>query len=197
MASDIESQQGAVEETLALRVIVDLTGQLENPGESMPVSGTLAVDGYSVGDKRLQLSDGIHYDVVLTNAGDGILVSGIVRAHATGECDRCLEPASFDVAGEIEEYYLFEEPEDEEAYEDGFELVGEDRQIDLSGAINDAVVMDTPFVVLCKTDCLGICPTCGANLNLGDCGCADKAEQDWVDSDENPFAALKNLKLDE
>ncbi len=197
MASDIESQQGAVEETLAPRVIVDLTGQLENPGESMPVSGTLAVDGYSVGDKRLQLSDGIHYDVVLTNAGDGILVTGIVRAHATGECDRCLEPASFDVAGEIEEYYLFEEPEDEEAYEDGFELVGEDRQIDLSGAINDAVVMDTPFVVLCKPDCLGICPTCGANLNLGDCGCAGKAEQDWVDSDENPFAALKNLKLDE
>ena len=54
--------------------------------------------------------------------------------------------------------------------------------------------MDTPFVVLCRPDCLGICPTCGANLNEG---CADKAEQDWVDSDENPFAALKNLKLDD
>lgn len=193
----MEFQQGGSEDLTAPRVIVDLTGQLENPGESMPVSGTLDVDGYSVGDKHLQLSDGIHYDVVLTNAGDGILVTGIVRAHATGECDRCLEPASFDVAGEIEEYYLFEEPDDEEAYEDGFELVGEDRQVDLSGAINDAVVMDTPFVVLCKPDCLGICPTCGSNLNLGDCGCADKAEQDWVDSDENPFAALKNLKLDD
>lgn len=197
MASEMEFQQGGSEDLTAPRVIVDLTGQLENPGESMPVSGALDVDGYSVGDKHLRLSDGIHYDVVLTNAGDGILVTGIVRAHATGECDRCLEPASFDVAGEIEEYYLFEEPEDKEAYEDGFELVGDDRQVDLSGAINDAVVMDTPFVVLCKPDCLGICPTCGANLNLGDCGCADKAEQDWVDSDENPFAALKNLKLDE
>ncbi len=197
MASEMDIQPGAVDQPQAPSVIVDLTGQLENPGESMPVSGKLEVDGYSVGDKQLQLSDGIQYDVVLTNAGDGILVTGMVRAHATGECDRCVEPASFDVAGEIEEYYLFEEPEDEEAYEDGFELVGEDRQVDLSGAINDAVVMDTPFVVLCRPDCLGICPTCGANLNEGDCGCVDKAEQDWVDSDENPFAALKNLKLDD
>ena len=155
------------------------------------------MDGYSVGDKHLSCPTGIHYDVVLTNAGDGILVTGMVRAHATGECDRCLEPASFEVAGEIEEYYLFEEPEDPRAYEDGFELVGADRVIDLPAPINDAVVMDTPFVVLCRPDCLGICPTCGANLNEGDCGCADTAEQEWVDTDENPFAALKNLKLDD
>ena len=152
MAIEMDIQPGAVDQPQAPSVIVDLTGQLENPGESMSVSGKLEVDGYSVGDKQLQLSDGIQYDVVLTNAGDGILVTGMVRAHATGECDRCLEPASFNVAGDIEEYYLFEEPEDEEAYEDGFELVGEDRQVDLSGAINDAVVMDTPFVVLCRPD---------------------------------------------
>ena len=85
--------------------------------------------------------------MMLTNTGDGVLATGIVRAHVTGECDRCLDVAHFEVAGEIEEYYLFEEPEDPESYEDGFELVSEDRTIDLSDAIADAVVMDTPFVV--------------------------------------------------
>ncbi len=120
-----------------------------------------------------------------------------MRAAVAGECDRCLEPASFEVAGEIEEYYLFEEPEDPEAYEDGFELVSEDRVIDLGEAVSDAIVMDTPFVVLCQPECQGLCPTCGANLNEGDCGCAEQAEEDWVNSDENPFAALKNLKLDD
>ena len=149
-----------------------------------------------MGEKELTLPEGASYDVVFTNAGDGILVTGIVRASVTGECDRCLEPAAFEVAGEIEEYYLFEEPEDPESYEDGFELIGPDRVIDLGDAISDAVVMDTPFVVLCQPDCKGLCPTCGANLNEGDCGCAEAAEQAWVDSDENPFAALKGLKLD-
>ncbi|MDY2778083.1 MAG: YceD family protein, partial [Collinsella sp.] len=140
-------------------VTVDLTGRLENPGESLPIQGTLAIDTFEVGGKEFSLADGVAYDVVLTNAGDGILASGIVRASATGSCDRCLEPAAFDVSGEIEEYFLFEAPENEEAYEDGFEVVGEDRVIDLSEAINDAVVMDTPFVVLCRPDCQGICPT--------------------------------------
>lgn len=177
-------------------VVVDLSDKLENPGDSLPLSGRIDADGYSVGDKALRLPEGASYDVVLTNAGDGILATGIVRALVQGECDRCLDDASFEVSGEIEEYFLFEEPEDPESYEDGFELVGSDRVVDLGPAISDAVVMDTPFVVLCRPDCQGLCPVCGANLNEGDCGCASAAEEAWVESDENPFAALRDLKLD-
>ena len=62
---------------------------------------------------------------------------------------------------------------------------------------HDAVVMDTPFVVLCKPDCRGLCPTCGINLNVEQCDCAARAEAEWAAATENPFAALKNLKLDE
>lgn len=176
---------------------VDLTDKLENPGDSLPLSGRIDASEYAVGEKTFSLAEHPSYDVVLTNAGDGILATGIVRATAEGACDRCLEPASFEVAGEIEEYFLFEEPEDADAYEDGFELVGDDRSIDLGGAVSDAVVMDTPYVVLCRPDCKGLCPTCGANLNETTCDCAAQAETDWLDSDENPFAALKNLTFDD
>ena len=93
-------------------VMVDLSDKLENPGESYSFAGHIDAASYSVGDKDLALPHGASFDVVFTNAGDGILVTGMVRAEVTGACDRCLEPASFEVAGEIEEYYLFEEPED-------------------------------------------------------------------------------------
>ena len=162
-------------------VTVDLSEQLEFPGDSYPLTGKVDVATYTVGEKEYQLQDGIDYDVVFTNAGTGVL----------------LTPASFDIAGEIEEFYLFEEPEDPEAYEDGYELLGEDRIVDLGEPINDAVVMDTPFVVLCKPDCRGLCPTCGCNLNVEQCDCAAQAEAEWAAATENPFAALKNLKLDE
>ena len=177
-------------------VVIELGDRLENPGDSFSVADRLPLESYESGEKQFMLDDGVSYDVVLTNAGDGILVTGIVRAAATGECDRCLEPARFDIAGEIEEYFLFQEPEDAETYEDGYEMVGPERTIDLSGAIWDALVMDTPFVVLCRPDCAGLCPTCGANLNEGPCGCAEASQQAWVESDDNPFAALRNLKLD-
>ncbi len=178
-------------------IVVDLTDKIDNPGDSLPISGRIDVSSYTAGEKEFSLADGISYDVVLTNAGDGVLVSGLVRASVTGECDRCLDPAHFDVAGEIEEYFLFEEPEDPESYEDGFDLVTPERTIDLSDAISDAVVMDTPFVVLCKPDCAGLCPTCGANLNHETCSCKHDHEVSWAEDETNPFAALKNLKLDE
>lgn len=177
-------------------VLIELADHIENPGDSYPVSGTIDAASYTVGEKEFALDDGVSYDVVLTHTGDGVLVTGLVRASATGTCDLCLDPAHLDIAGEIQEYYLFEEPDDPDAYEDGFEVVGPERVIDLAGPIADAVIMDTPFVVLCRPDCKGLCPTCGANLNEGRCGCAEREAEERAASDDNPFAVLKNLKLD-
>ena len=178
-------------------IIIDLSDRVENPGDSYAVEGHVDLASYTVGQKEFHVQDGIGYNAVFTNTSDGILVTGIVRASVEGECDRCLDPAFFEIAGEIEEYYLFHEPDDPEAYEDGYELLGEDRVIDLSGAVADAVVVDTPFVVLCKPDCKGLCPTCGANLNYETCDCAAKAEQERVDSADNPFAVLKDFDFGE
>ena len=178
-------------------VLIPLADHLENPGDSYPLAGTVDATSYTVGDKEFALPHGVSYDVVLTNTGDGVLVTGIVRAEALGVCDLCLDPAHLDIASEIEEYYLFDEPEDPEAFEDGFEVIGPERTLDLAEAISDAVVLDTPFVVLCKPDCAGLCPVCGCNLNRESCDCADRAAEERAKSDANPFAALKDLKFDE
>ena len=177
-------------------IIIELAGLVDNPGESWQTSGHVAVASYEVGEKRYELPEGIDYDAVFTNAGDGILLTGMVRATATGQCDRCLDPASFEIAGELQEYYLFEAPE-EEGEDDDFELLNSERTIDLAGPIADAVVMETPFVVLCRPDCAGLCPVCGANLNHEQCDCAARAEEERVLDPSNPFAALRDLKLDE
>lgn len=181
-------------------IVVTIDERLANPGDTVPVAGHIAQDSYSLGEHEFSLPSGIDYDVVLTNAGEGILASGILKAHVDGTCDCCLDPASFDVAGEVDEYYLFEEPttEDGTATDEDedvdFELVGEDDTIDLTGALQSALIMETPYVVLCREDCKGLCPTCGANLNEGDCGCAAKAADAAMG--ESPFAALKGLDLD-
>ena len=64
-------------------VTVDLSEQLEFPGDSYPLTGKVDVATYTVGEKKYQLQDGIDYDVVFTNAGTGVLLTGMVRAHAT------------------------------------------------------------------------------------------------------------------
>ena len=177
-----------------------LDTRLANPGDTMPVAGHLDEKGYSLGGHDFVLPDGIDYDLVLTNAGEGILATGMLKAHVEGTCDRCLGKAEFDVAGEVDEYYLFKAPSQTESLGDDeddvdFSLVGEDHTIDLTDALTSAVLMETPFVVLCRDDCKGLCPVCGENLNLHDCGHASQIEEERLAS--NPFAVLRNLKLDD
>lgn len=53
-------------------VVIDLDSRLKNPGDTIPLAGHLDEAGYSLGDHDFTLPDGIDYDLVLTNAGEGI-----------------------------------------------------------------------------------------------------------------------------
>ena len=180
------------------QITVVLDERLANPGSSLPFKGHLNEESYTLGDRSFTLPKGIDYDLVLTNAGEGILATGMLRAHVTGVCDRCLDEAAFDVAAEVNEYFLFEPPAQESLDDDedeaDFSLVSGDSTIDLTEPLTAALLMETPFVVLCKPDCKGLCPICGANLNHEDCGHAAQIEKDRLAS--SPFGVLADLKLE-
>ena len=146
-------------------------------------------------------------DLVLTNAGKGILATGLVSGRVLGTCDRCLEEAVLDLTGEVEEYYLFKA---QEATADGgdtlgdddemdFSWVGEDHTIDLTDAISSALLMETPYVVLCREDCKGLCPVCGENLNQVDCGHGAQIERRREEERmaSGPFSALRELRFED
>ncbi|WP_072499938.1 YceD family protein [Olsenella phocaeensis] len=174
-----------------------LDERLAEAGDTLPLSGHVDQEGYSLGEHEFSLPEGMDYDLVLTNVGEGILATGMVRAHVVGTCDRCLDPAEFDVDGEVDEYYLFKDPgtfpESDDEDEVDYSLVLPDHSIDLGEAINSALLMETPYVVLCREDCAGLCPVCGTNLNHEDCGHAAQLEALRMES--NPFSVLKGLDL--
>ncbi len=175
--------------------ISTLTG-LACAGDTVSRQGTLDVPVIHNSGHTFELSEGLSYDVALTNTGEGVLATGIVRGTAMASCDRCLEPASVDIAGEVSCYYLYEErdaqdDEDDEDEED-FGVITPDGEIDLAPAVQSAVLMDLPYVVLCCQDCKGLCPDCGCNLNEQTCDCASKRH---INDPTNPFAALAGLAV--
>ncbi len=181
-------------------IIAILDDRLANAGDVLPFAGHFDLEGYTLGEHEFVLPDGLDYDLILTNAGEGILATGMVRGHVVGTCDRCLEKAEFDLTSEVDEYYLFKAPSETQSLGDDeddvdFSLVGDDHTINLTEALHAAVLMDTPFVVLCREDCKGLCPVCGENLNEHDCGHAAQIEEERLSS--SPFAVLRGLQLDE
>ena len=188
------------------RVTTILDDRLADVGSTLVVQGHIDESGYLLGGHTFRLPDGLDYDLVLTNAGKGILVTGIVSGRVLGTCDRCLEEAVLDLTGEVEEYYLFRQ----EATADGsdtlgdddemdFSWVGEDHTIDLTDAISSALLMETPYVVLCREVCKGLCPVCGENLNQVDCGHGAQIERRREEERmaSGPFSGLRKLRFED
>lgn len=174
--------------------LVEVLPALGEQGAVLSRAGTLPEPGFAYGAEQLATPDGIAYDITLTNTGEGVLLSGTACADVHGRCARCLAPVVEHVQADVEGYYLFEEAEELEGYaNDEFDAVDADGRVDVSGPLEGALVYGTPFVMLCSPECKGLCPSCGANLNDGPCGCEAAGAAD----DDNPFAVLKNLTFDD
>jgi uncharacterized protein len=57
--------------------------------------------------------------------------------------------------------------------------------VQLDRLIEEHLLLSLPMKALCRDDCLGICPRCGANRNDKDCGCSTRVGR-------GPFDALKD-----
>ena len=57
-------------------IIVRLDETLELAGDTTCLADHIDVDSYTLGEHEFRLPDGVDYDLVLTNAGEGILVPG-------------------------------------------------------------------------------------------------------------------------
>ena len=100
-----------------------------------------------------------------SKTGQGILLQGDFEAWVNQNCTRCLEPFPYKISTEIQELYAL----DERYVEEEGLLLPHDGFIDLAPLIREYMTMEIPIQPICKTDCKGLCPECGANLNQGAC----------------------------
>lgn len=100
-------------------------------------------------------------DLRLESVVEGVLVTGTAVVSLQGQCARCLEPIASPEEVDLQELYLYpdKEPDDDEASRVEGEL------LDLEPLLRDTVVLDLPYTPLCRPDCAGLCPDCGADLN--------------------------------
>lgn len=113
------------------------------------------------------------------------------QAGARLTCGRCLK--DFDRAMNVDFMVQFEEkPEKATLHgadpDDPEENVAffVDEEMLLGEELRQELELQVPYRPLCKHDCAGLCPRCGADLNAGPCGC-DLSPQN------SPFAKLKGL----
>ena len=127
-------------------------------------------------------------DAVAELAGADIRIRGHLGTSVEASCGRCLKPVEIPIGRDFDLYYRpvksiareeeIKVPEDE--LEVGF-YSGEG--IALADVVTEQVILSMPMKVICRAECLGFCPYCGADRNRQTCQCPEP-------HGDSPFASL-------
>jgi uncharacterized protein len=113
----------------------------------------------------------------ISRSGRGLLISGAMAGQIALVCSRCLERFPFRAEDRLDLYCETAGPghskQDVELGRDDLDVMYlEEGRIDTDQLLRESVLLNLPVQPLCREDCRGLCPRCGANLNHEACGCA-------------------------
>ncbi len=131
----------------------------------------------------------LRIDATAELQGAEVRIRGKLRTRVGASCDRCLSRVELPIQREFDLYYR---PVETIAREEEIEIPAEELDIgffsgagiELADVATEQVILALPMKILCRADCRGLCPTCGANRNLEECHCPPSR-------DDSPFDALR------
>jgi uncharacterized protein len=149
-------------------------------------------DALALDDERFKLCGPASVSGKVRLSGAEVIVKGHLDSCIAVDCDRCLRPIKLPVAADFELEYIsgsdYEIDRNLELTEDLMSIsVFDGESIDVDEIVKEQLFLAVPTRSLCKEDCKGFCPTCGADKNAAECGC----ESSEIDP---RWAVLKDLK---
>jgi uncharacterized protein len=121
-----------------------------------------------------------------------IRITGELHTRLEMVCARCLEPVQEEISRDFDLFYrplLPVNPDEEVRLKDDDTDIAffQGEGLFLADVLAEQVLLAIPMKVICRSDCRGLCPTCGANLNADDCRCETHA----TDPRLAPLARIK------
>lgn len=128
-------------------------------------------------------------DAAAELVGNDIRIWGHLSTNLEAVCDRCLGPVAMAVNHDFDLFYrplaAIAREEEMEVPQDELEVgFYSGAGIALAEVVTEQVILSLPMKMVCRTDCLGLCPVCGADRNHEVCECPPSKAG-------SPFAALK------
>jgi uncharacterized protein len=119
-----------------------------------------------------------------------VYLTAELKARGSFSCDRCLAEFTRDLSPRYRMTYLFDAGEADQFDPAEVQVISPSLTvIDITEDVRQTLLLSIPLKLLCRDDCAGLCPTCGANRNTVSCSCSDQtADSRWD--------ALKNLRTE-
>jgi uncharacterized protein len=128
-------------------------------------------------DRDFKIVKDVSINCTLTRCDEDIYLNGNISTSVELICSRCLDNFTDAISSEFSAEYRPEKGESSGKEE--LELIESDLnvsyykgdKIDILPTVRDQILLSLSLKPLCKEGCLGLCPHCGQNLNIGKCSC--------------------------
>lgn len=142
--------------------------------KSAPVAlkGVFDLSGILTGREDIQIVGKLDAELTAKSQGGLAEVEGMLRFKVHSLCSRCLAPVDETLAVPFRERFASRPDAVPQEDQDEVHLVTDDH-ITLDPYVEEAVWLALPLAPVCSSDCKGLCPECGANLNDKPCGCSN------------------------
>jgi uncharacterized protein len=119
----------------------------------------------------------LHVFLKIRKIGSEVLVNGAIEGDVELLCSRCLNMYTTKVQSQINVVY---EPSATINREEHYRLKRDELDtgfykndtLDTDEVLVEQLLLNMPMKPLCSSDCKGICPKCGADLNISGCSCS-------------------------
>ena len=168
------------------------------PAEGLDVDEPVSGETLTIDPAELTVESTGRFKAHIERAdGGSVHVRGHLNLRTSGPCARCLADTPLVLDQELDLFFL---PESEalSQYDDdeGAELQDRDLVVsfykgdllDIGAVVREQTLLAQPMKRLCREDCLGVCPSCGADRNLAPCGCPTAVAR------TSPFSPLSILE---
>ena len=151
---------------------LELIDILVNDGAASDFEGDIYLQDNELSKSGVSFAGPLHIKARAENIGLQVILSVSVSTKISTICARCLKEIFKDVDFEFTERIAAKGTDDKVDEEIIFPVGSE---VDIDELVLKNFITVSPVKYLCKEDCKGICPKCGADRNQTDCGCDSDA----------------------
>lgn len=136
-------------------------------GSKLPFAGEADLSAETLyGERPFQKP--VQYEGEIVNHLGVLKLTGTVRAVYSTHCSRCFQPLDVPLEAQVESVLSREELEEDEVF-----LLTEDA-VEVEDVLIPELLLQVRMTYLCKEDCKGLCPVCGADRNVRACTCESR-----------------------
>jgi uncharacterized protein len=122
--------------------------------------------------------DPVRVNLTISRQGEQLQIRGTARVGIRQACARCLKEGATDLVALIDTVASSQAARDAGLEVPEGMLYHNGEVLELAGEVRELLLLEVPTVPLCRADCPGLCPHCGADLGVGACGCAAEPHAD-------------------